>query len=57
MEHKSMEQIIDVYEKLGLPTTSDIPPQDSRSGWGYSSFGIYVEDGFNFSNNTNSTNT
>lgn len=52
MEHNDMEQIIDLYEKLGIPTDTDTPPQDNSSGWGYSSFGIYIEDGFNFSNNT-----
>lgn len=54
MEHNDMDQILDVYEKLGIPTDMDIPtpPQDNSSDWGYSSFGIYVEDGFNFSNNT-----
>lgn len=52
MEYNDMDQIIDVYKKLGIPTDTDTTQQDDSPGWGYSSFGIYVEDGFNFSNNT-----
>lgn len=53
MDHDDMKQINDVYEKLGIPTDADATSENSSSDWRYSSFGIFVEDGFNFSSNTN----
>lgn len=58
MENINMEQIIDVYKKLEIPMDDltdsvDFSSQKVSQNWKPVPFGIYVEKGFNYSNNTN----
>ncbi|MCM1277232.1 MAG: hypothetical protein NC299_18055 [Lachnospiraceae bacterium] len=45
-----INEIYGVYEKLGI--LADAPLKDDASDRRYSSFGVYVEDGFDFSTHT-----
>ena len=56
MENINIEEIKEVYEKLGIPINDESVQQDISllNNWNSVPFGIYTENGFNFSNNTNS---
>lgn len=59
MKNINMEEILDVYKKLGIPinddvlSSADLCSQNVSQNQKSIPFGIYVENGFNYSNNTN----
>lgn len=59
MKNLNLEEILDVYKKIGIPidddvlSYADLYSQNVSQNQKSIPFGIYVENGFNYSNNTN----
>ena len=55
MDKINMDEILGLYEKLGIQVENTHITQDISisHNWNSTPFGLYTENGFNYSNNTN----